>query len=120
MAGVSLPLWRLGKKGQADAEQCDGARPRCSLCTDLGFECVYVQSASSANVIVGKEYLSQLEDRVQSIEETLSIFRENITTLSQNVRVAEILPGSESDGTIVESAQLQEVTNGQDSVDGMG
>lgn len=100
--------------------RCDGARPRCSLCTDLGFECVYVQSASSANVIVGKEYLSQLEDRVQSIEETLSIFRENITTLSQNVRVAEILPGSESDGTIVESAQLQEVTNGQDSVDGMG
>ncbi|OCL03951.1 hypothetical protein AOQ84DRAFT_346868 [Glonium stellatum] len=100
--------------------RCDGARPRCTLCTDLGFECVYVQSASSANVIVGKEYLSQLEDRVQSIEETLNVFREHITTLSQTARVVEIIPRSESDGTIVENAQLQEVTNEQDAVDGMG
>ncbi|KAF2453197.1 fungal-specific transcription factor domain-containing protein [Lineolata rhizophorae] len=54
--------------------RCDGARPKCTLCSDLGFECVYVQSASSSNIIVGKEYLADLENRVQIIEERLKLF----------------------------------------------
>ncbi|KAK7531940.1 C6 transcription factor [Phyllosticta citribraziliensis] len=51
--------------------KCDGARPRCSACVALDFDCSYVQSSSSANVIVGKEYLSSLEARVARVEERL-------------------------------------------------
>ncbi|KAK7510071.1 fungal-specific transcription factor domain-containing protein [Phyllosticta citriasiana] len=51
--------------------KCDGARPRCSACVALDFDCSYVQSSSSANVIVGKEYLSSLEARVSRVEERL-------------------------------------------------
>lgn len=51
--------------------QCDGTRPRCLTCEELGFDCVYLQSASSSNVIVGKEYLVTLERRLQTVEETL-------------------------------------------------
>ncbi|KAK0642796.1 Thiamine repressible genes regulatory protein thi1 [Lasiodiplodia hormozganensis] len=55
----------------AGDQQCDGKRPKCSSCTALGFECSYVQSASSSNVIVGKEYLSDLESRLERVEARL-------------------------------------------------
>ncbi|KAK8224476.1 fungal-specific transcription factor domain-containing protein [Phyllosticta capitalensis] len=54
--------------------KCDGARPRCSACVALDFDCSYVQSSSSANVIVGKEYLTSLESRVARVEERLNHF----------------------------------------------
>ncbi|GME37368.1 putative C6 transcription factor protein [Neofusicoccum parvum] len=51
--------------------RCDGKRPKCSGCEALGFECSYVQSSSSSNVIVGKEYLSDLETRLERVESRL-------------------------------------------------
>jgi hypothetical protein len=44
----------------AFAKQCDGGRPICQTCSELGFECKYTQSASSSNAIVGKEYIPLL------------------------------------------------------------
>ena len=41
----------------AFAKQCDGGRPTCQTCSELGFDCKYTQSASSSNAIVGKEYI---------------------------------------------------------------
>ena len=35
--------------------QCDGLRPICSMCQNLGFDCRYQQPASYPNVIIGKE-----------------------------------------------------------------
>jgi hypothetical protein len=37
----------------------------------LDFDCVYIQSASSSNVIVDKDYLSNLEDRLKDVEEDI-------------------------------------------------
>ena len=51
--------------------QCDGARPKCSYCEDLNFDCVYLQSASSSNVIIGKEYLGSLEERLKIAEDNI-------------------------------------------------
>ncbi|KAF2755031.1 hypothetical protein EJ05DRAFT_503342 [Pseudovirgaria hyperparasitica] len=77
---------------RARKSRCDGARPKCGLCRDLGFECTYVQAASSTNVIVGKEYFSSLEDRVQHIEDTLDGFRTSINDLNLNITGRPVKP----------------------------
>ncbi|CRG88732.1 Quinic acid utilization activator [Talaromyces islandicus] len=56
--------------------RCDGARPKCSLCRELGQECVYQQVGSSPNLTVGKEYVAQLEHRIEQIEEFIRPLRE--------------------------------------------
>ncbi|KAF4264210.1 hypothetical protein CNMCM8812_003681 [Aspergillus fumigatus] len=35
--------------------RCDGIRPQCSMCKDLGFECAYTPPVTATNVIVQKE-----------------------------------------------------------------
>ncbi|KAI5788321.1 fungal-specific transcription factor domain-containing protein [Geopyxis carbonaria] len=52
--------------------KCDGVRPKCSMCRDLDFDCVYQQSASSANTIVGKDYIGRLETRLLAVENLLA------------------------------------------------
>ncbi|KAK6819309.1 hypothetical protein RU639_008038 [Aspergillus parasiticus] len=51
--------------------RCDGQRPSCSSCTSLGLECLYEPSESVTNVIVRKGYVSDLEQRVTSLEHKL-------------------------------------------------
>ncbi|ERS94911.1 hypothetical protein HMPREF1624_08622 [Sporothrix schenckii ATCC 58251] len=48
--------------------RCDGRRPRCSLCTELGCECVYEQAGVANNLTVGRSYLERLEQRLADIE----------------------------------------------------
>lgn len=57
--------------------QCDGVRPKCLGCSELGFECTYVNSVSTSNVIVGKDYLSTLENRLQAVEEYIGCQKES-------------------------------------------
>ena len=47
-------------------------RPRCSACIELNFECSWVQSAASANTIVGKDYLVSIEDRLKAVEKYIA------------------------------------------------
>ncbi|KAK0388792.1 hypothetical protein NLU13_5035 [Sarocladium strictum] len=49
--------------------RCDGTRPSCSSCTSLGFDCQYEPGESAANVIVRKEYMSDLDSRVSNVEQ---------------------------------------------------
>ncbi|KAF2501403.1 hypothetical protein BU16DRAFT_450555 [Lophium mytilinum] len=51
--------------------RCDGRRPQCSTCDELDFDCIYVASAASSNVIVGKDYLAALENRLSDVEQRL-------------------------------------------------
>lgn len=51
--------------------QCDGGRPLCQTCRELGFACKYTETGSTANVIVGKEYLSELEQRLGMVEKSI-------------------------------------------------
>ncbi|KAH8689695.1 fungal-specific transcription factor domain-containing protein [Talaromyces proteolyticus] len=56
--------------------RCDGSRPKCSMCRDLGTDCVYQQVGSSPNLTVGKDYVAQLEHRIEQIEEFIRPLRE--------------------------------------------
>ena len=51
--------------------RCNGERPKCSLCKNLGFDCQYEPAESSTNVIVRKEYVSDFETRLKGVEDML-------------------------------------------------
>lgn len=42
---------------------------------EFNFDCVYLQFASTSNIIVGKEYLAVLEDRLQRVEKEIVALR---------------------------------------------
>lgn len=51
--------------------RCDGQRPKCSSCQSLTLECQYEPSESATNIVVRKEYVSDLEHRVTTVERQL-------------------------------------------------
>ncbi|KAJ1334956.1 transcriptional regulatory protein GAL4 [Microdochium nivale] len=51
--------------------RCDGRRPSCSSCISLGFDCVYEPGESAANVVVRKDYVSDVEQRLSFVEHRL-------------------------------------------------
>nr|AMB48861.1 Zn(II)2Cys6 transcription factor [Fusarium camptoceras] len=51
--------------------RCDGHRPSCSSCLSIGVSCLYEPGDSTTNVIVRKDYVSDLEQRVTSVEQNL-------------------------------------------------
>jgi len=51
--------------------RCDGQRPKCSACQSLVLECQYEPSESATNIVVRKEYVSDLEQRVTAVESQL-------------------------------------------------
>ena len=52
-------------------DRCDGQRPKCSSCQSLSFDCQYEPSEAATNIVVRKEYVSDLESRVTSVERQL-------------------------------------------------
>lgn len=57
--------------GRTRKSRCNGERPKCSLCQNLGFDCQYEPTEASTNVIVKKEYVSDFETRLKNVEEIL-------------------------------------------------
>ena len=51
--------------------RCDGQRPKCSSCRSLAFDCQYEPSEAATNIVVRKEYVSDLEQRVATVERQL-------------------------------------------------
>ncbi|KAJ5813994.1 uncharacterized protein N7503_000744 [Penicillium pulvis] len=100
--------------------RCDGVRPRCSLCVDLGFECMYTPPATATNVIVQKEYLHGLEDRVKRLEESFRNVRSDVDGLTVRVdRVPEVRD-REVRGEVRSAIQVSDLIGSEDSVDAMG
>lgn len=111
--------------------RCDGKRPSCSLCQDLGFECVYTPPPTAANVIVQKDYLHGLEERVKRIEESLGSVRGDLDGLTKRVdckpekdkEKESAVSGHDlregQDGTRA-AAPMPDLIGTEDSVDGMG
>lgn len=64
---------KINKKspGRTRKSRCNGERPKCSLCQNLGFDCQYEPTEASTNVIVKKEYVSDFESRLKGVEEML-------------------------------------------------
>ncbi|KAJ2979058.1 hypothetical protein NQ176_g3475 [Zarea fungicola] len=48
--------------------RCDGRRPTCATCEKLGFDCQFDAPDSSTNIIVQKEYVADLENRLRKVE----------------------------------------------------
>ncbi|KAF5705070.1 Zn(II)2Cys6 transcription factor [Fusarium mundagurra] len=51
--------------------RCDGTRPSCSSCASLALDCQYEPGDTAANVIVRKQYISDLESRVYNVEQVV-------------------------------------------------
>ncbi|KAM0716681.1 hypothetical protein Q7P37_008126 [Cladosporium fusiforme] len=68
--------------------RCDGQRPSCSSCVSLDFECQYESSESATNVIVRKDYVSDLESRMTHMESKLQrlddVLRGHLTPCAEN------------------------------------
>lgn len=111
--------------------RCDGKQPSCSLCQDLGFECVYTPPPTAANVIVQKVYLHGLEDRVKRLEESFGAVRGDLDGLAKRVdcgpdkdRERESFiygrNAGESQSEARIAAPMPDLIGTEDSVDGMG
>ncbi len=118
--------------------RCDGVRPRCSACIELNFECSWVQSAASANTIVGKDYLVSIEDRLKAVEKYIASLKGHgkalgqITTNGNNSDDSDDQYATHSDERQghdlqrgartmeVRSDALQDISGLEDSTDGMG
>jgi Fungal Zn(2)-Cys(6) binuclear cluster domain. len=111
--------------------RCDGKRPSCSLCQDLGFECVYTPPPTAANIIVQKDYLHRLEDRVKRLEESFGGMKGDLNGLAKRVDCGperdrereSAISGrntEESQGEARIAAPMPDLIGTEDSVDGMG
>ena len=120
--------------------RCNGARPSCSLCVELGFECVYQQPAATSNLNVKTTQApSGYDERLRAIEETLRLLVNQKITFESDPERPEYSsheqngPNQEASGSLKEPRQasnddedvaildeddsLQQ--NAEDSVDGM-
>ncbi|KFY96800.1 hypothetical protein V500_02282 [Pseudogymnoascus sp. VKM F-4518 (FW-2643)] len=108
---------------------------KCSACEELGFECVYVNSASSSNVIVGKEYLSSLEDRLKTVEQDVRSLKVTQARPQQHLRFEDelgtgaygyaVTPNSrgrrlQGEEVVVDNVDLQETSMLENDADGIG
>ncbi|KAJ6108028.1 hypothetical protein N7523_009351 [Penicillium sp. IBT 18751x] len=95
--------------------RCDGSRPRCSLCIDLGFECIYTPPVTANNLIVQKDYLHGLEERVKKLEESLVAVRGDVDGLVARENVG-VIGGRNED----RRASVPDLVGTEDEVDAMG
>ncbi|KAK3936611.1 hypothetical protein QBC46DRAFT_269289 [Diplogelasinospora grovesii] len=110
--------------------RCDGRRPSCSLCTELGCDCVYEQGGVTTNLTVGRSYLDRLERRLSDIEAALERVQDTQATAmtdkrgeSQDVAVTEnsVSPRASSPSLVYRSnGGLGELDTAEDPIDGMG
>ncbi|KAH8799845.1 fungal-specific transcription factor domain-containing protein [Xylogone sp. PMI_703] len=115
---------------RARKSRCDGIRPKCSLCVELGFECHYQQSATASNVIIGKEYLSLIESRLKVVENRLSVLEsQGVRTItpdaSSTAETAAVISNESSNLTHLETASLRDdsldnADSTEDPIDAMG
>lgn len=75
-------------------------RPKCSACSDLNFNCVYVQPASTVNAIVGKDYLYSIEERLKLVEQNVSALQASQEVRS--TRHVDLGDETENDGSYLE------------------
>ncbi|KKA22979.1 Uncharacterized protein T310_2993 [Rasamsonia emersonii CBS 393.64] len=100
--------------------QCDGSRPKCSLCIDLGFECVYTPPATATNVIIHKDYLTSLESRVRALEETLSAVEDHVDDLSSRLDRGDDPKNRHDPKASQDVEPVSDLAGVEDAVDAMG
>ncbi|VUC26112.1 unnamed protein product [Clonostachys rosea] len=126
--------------------RCDGSRPKCSLCSELGCECLYEQAGVATSLTMGRSYLERLENRLKDIEctlqevqrcqESISISTDTLSSTTGDQGKDEQAPsqGEEEDGgkngainqvtsdhlIYPSNGGIGEIDSAEDSIDGMG
>ncbi|KUJ16925.1 uncharacterized protein LY89DRAFT_707337 [Mollisia scopiformis] len=115
--------------------RCDGSRPKCSSCEELGFDCIYINPASGSNVIIGKEYLSGLEHRLKIVEQDIRTLRAQQDNPRQHARFEDNFEDEprgqsaaspshtrtlQSEEVEVNRDELQDSFDNENDADGMG
>jgi hypothetical protein len=67
--------------------RCNGTRPVCDTCVEMGLECVYARPASVAKPHT-QGYVSRIEDRLQMVEEMVESFMGHGKRLQESQDVA--------------------------------
>ncbi|KEQ92074.1 hypothetical protein AUEXF2481DRAFT_43482 [Aureobasidium subglaciale EXF-2481] len=104
--------------------RCNGAQPRCSLCSSLDFECQYEATESATNIIVRKEYLLGIEQRLQVLERTTKIHSDQLALrLDGSSGEAELRPEAHQPRTPgdihIDEFRLEEFPSEDTTTDGM-
>lgn len=115
--------------------RCNGAKPSCSLCVELGFECVYQQPAA-ANARPPPAP-SGYDERLRAIEDTLRLLVDQRVTPSDSLdqpdqirsqanqqfqsghQAPPQMPNDDEEVAILDEDDSPQQNAGEDSVDGM-
>ncbi|KAL6249362.1 hypothetical protein RBB50_003215 [Rhinocladiella similis] len=112
--------------------RCDGGRPKCSLCNEMGCECSYDQAGATTSLTVGRNYLSRLEQRLEDMESTMkALQRDQSTTQADAAGTRQLANGSqpsvpesvmppEPPAQYPASTEMGEIDTSEDAIDGMG
>lgn len=83
--------------------RCNGAKPACSLCIELGFECVYQQPA--AGNVRPAEPPTGYDERLRAIEDTLRLLvNQKVTFAGEAERPSQSSPDQNSSSNEVNSS----------------
>ncbi|KAL4737926.1 C6 transcription factor [Aspergillus similis] len=100
--------------------RCNGRRPKCGTCEDLGFDCAYTPPATASNIIVQKDYLRNLEQRVKSLEDNLTTVKSDLSCVASqmngrrpNGRMDEVEPNEQRE-------PFSDFAGSEDTIDAMG
>ncbi|KAH8700315.1 C6 transcription factor [Talaromyces proteolyticus] len=103
--------------------KCDGARPQCTICISMGFECNYTPPSSCTNLLVGKDYLQSLESRIALLENHMGSVKSHLVDLSEYVQEdRNTFPPARENCELgpATSESLPDLANIEDPIDGMG
>ncbi|EED18875.1 C6 transcription factor, putative [Talaromyces stipitatus ATCC 10500] len=100
--------------------RCDGRRPKCGMCEDLGLNCVYTAPVTTKNVIVQKDYLSNLEDRVKALEDSLNIVKSDVSAVKSKMSKGSSDEPVKENGHGHQNEQSPEFVETEDAIDAMG
>ncbi|WXC64836.1 hypothetical protein SNK03_010647 [Fusarium graminearum] len=102
--------------------RCNGARPRCDTCEKLGFECLYEQQETSANLLVPKDLFAALEAKVNLLE--ANVQKHDVRLLVVEESISKIGNGPiahhpKSGDVVVNIERMDESCTDQNNTDGM-
>ncbi|CZS83275.1 unnamed protein product [Fusarium graminearum] len=102
--------------------RCNGARPRCDTCEKLGFECLYEQQETSANLLVPKDLFAALEAKVNLLEANVQKHDGRLLVVEESISKignGPIAHHPKSGDVVVNIDRMDESCTDQNNTDGM-
>ncbi|KAI3012293.1 transcriptional regulator family: Fungal Specific TF [Aspergillus niger] len=100
--------------------RCDGRRPKCGMCEDLGFECAYTPSTTTTNIIVQKDYLRDLEERVKSLETSMATVKSDLSGFASQINGSMPDAPRKENPLSNQSERFSDFAGTEDTIDAMG